>query len=117
MFILVMGAAAWMLWQKALFRSRAMLWVLMLAWPFPYIATTAGWMTAELERQPWIVYGLQRTVNATSPNVSTGDIAFSLVGYMGLYLVLGLLFVYLVLRTIAHGPSPQQRAMPSTQAT
>jgi cytochrome d ubiquinol oxidase subunit I len=107
-FILVMGAAAWMLWQKTLFCSRGMLWVLMLAWPFPYIATTAGWMTAELGRQPWVVYGLMRTVNATSTNVSTGDVAFSLVGYMGLYLVLGLLFVYLVLRTIARGPMPAE---------
>jgi cytochrome d ubiquinol oxidase subunit I len=94
-----------------------MLWVLMLAWPFPYIATTAGWMTAELGRQPWVVYGLQRTVNATSPNVSTGDVAFSLVGYMGLYLVLGLLFVYLVLRTIASGPSPRERGAGSIPAT
>jgi cytochrome d ubiquinol oxidase subunit I len=117
LFILIMGSAAWMLWRKALFHSRAMLWVLMLAWPFPYIATTAGWMTAELGRQPWVVYGLQRTVNATSPNVSTGDVAFSLVGYMGLYLVLGLLFVYLVLRTIASGPSPRERGAGSIPAT
>jgi cytochrome d ubiquinol oxidase subunit I len=108
LFILVMGIAAWKLWRASLFHSRPMLWVLMLAWPFPYIATTAGWMTAELGRQPWVVYGLQRTLHATSPNVSTGVVAFSLLGYAGLYLVVGLMFVYLVLRTIAKGPSSHE---------
>jgi cytochrome d ubiquinol oxidase subunit I len=44
-----------------------MLWTLMLAFPFPYIATTAGWMTAELGRQPWLVYGLMRTADGASP--------------------------------------------------
>ena len=77
-------------------RSRAALWMLMLAFPFPYIATTAGWMTAELGRQPWLVYGLLRTAHGTSPRVSAGSIAFSTLGFMGLYVVLGLLFVFLV---------------------
>ena len=45
----------------------------MLAFPFPYIATTAGWMTAELGRQPWIVYGLMRTVDGASPTGALGD--------------------------------------------
>jgi len=44
----------------------------MLSIPFPYIATTAGWMTAELGRQPWLIYGLMRTVNGVSPRVSAG---------------------------------------------
>ena len=53
-------------------RSRPMLWVLMLAFPFPYIATTAGWMTAELGRQPWLVYGLMRTVGRRQPHGARG---------------------------------------------
>ena len=44
-----------------------MLWTLMLAFPFPYIANTAGWMTAELGRQPWLVYGLMRTARGRQP--------------------------------------------------
>ena len=60
-FLVVMGAAAFMLWRNKLQQTRSMLWVLMLAVPFPYIATTAGWWTAELGRQPWVVYGLLRT--------------------------------------------------------
>jgi cytochrome d ubiquinol oxidase subunit I len=105
-FIAVMGVAALLLWRRRLETTRPMLWVLMLAFPFPYIATTAGWMTAELGRQPWLVYGLQRTIHGTSPKVSGGNVAFTTLGFMGLYLVLGLLFLYLVSREVSHGPQP-----------
>ena len=44
-----------------------MLWIVMLATPFPYIATTAGWVTAEVGRQPWLVYGLFRTAEGSRP--------------------------------------------------
>ena len=91
-------------------------WALMLAMPFPYIATTAGWMTAELGRQPWLVYGLMRTAEGTSPRVSAGNTLFTLIGFSGLYLVIGILFLYLVGREIAHGPgtSPPQPRMTRT---
>jgi cytochrome d ubiquinol oxidase subunit I len=104
--ILVMAIAALALWRNTLYRSRPVRWMLMLAFPFPYIATTFGWMTAELGRQPWVVYGLQRTAVASSPRVGAGDVAFSTLGFLGLYLVLGLLFVYLVGHQIARGPTP-----------
>ena len=81
-----------------------MLWILMLAVPFPYIATTAGWWTAELGRQPWLVYGLQRTMAGGSPQVSAGDVVFTTLGFAGLYLLLGLLFVYQVVRILVRGP-------------
>lgn len=105
-FIVLMGASASFLWRGHLYRSRPLLWLLMLAFPFPYIATTAGWMAAELGRQPWAVYGLLRTAHATSPTVGAGDIVFSAIGFMGLYLMLGVLFLWLVLRQIARGPAP-----------
>ena len=69
--------------------ARSVLWALMLAFPFPFIATTAGWMTAELGRQPWVVYGLLRTADGTSPTVHSGDVVFSTLGFMGLYFVVG----------------------------
>jgi cytochrome bd ubiquinol oxidase subunit I len=103
----LMFASTALLWRGRLFTMRPMLWALMLAFPFPYLATTAGWMTAELGRQPWIVYGLVRTAEGTSPNVGTGDIVFSTIGFMGLYLLLGLLFVLLVARQVARGPALQ----------
>jgi cytochrome d ubiquinol oxidase subunit I len=113
LFILLMGLAATMLWRGKLQTSRPLLWILMMAFPFPYIATTAGWMTAELGRQPWLVYGLQRTADGTSPLVSGGNVTFSSLGFMGMYFVLGVLFLYLVMREIAKGPGPNTQTSPS----
>jgi cytochrome d ubiquinol oxidase subunit I len=78
----------------------------MLCLPFPYIANTAGWMAAEIGRQPWLVYGLMRTTEGYSKNVHAGNSLFTLLGFMGLYTVLSILFLFLMHRTIAHGPSP-----------
>jgi cytochrome d ubiquinol oxidase subunit I len=103
-FIAVMGLAAIQLRRGAIYTSRPMLWTLMLALPFPYIATTAGWMTAELGRQPWLIYGILRTAEGTSPLVTSGSALFTLIGFMGIYMVLGILFLFLVCREIEHGP-------------
>ncbi|HEX4822843.1 MAG TPA: cytochrome ubiquinol oxidase subunit I [Candidatus Polarisedimenticolaceae bacterium] len=103
-FIALMGAATLFAWRGRLVTTRPLLWALMLAFPFPYIANTAGWMTAELGRQPWVVYELLRTADASSPEVTSGTALFTLIGFCGLYLALGLLFVALVGREIAHGP-------------
>ena len=105
LFIALMAAAAYQLLRGRLARHRPVLWALMLAFPFPYIATAAGWMTAELGRQPWLVYGLLRTAAGASPNVHSGTVLFTLLGFCGLYTVLGLLFLFLVGREIAHGPA------------
>jgi cytochrome d ubiquinol oxidase subunit I len=94
-----------------------MLWILMLAFPFPYIANTAGWMTAELGRQPWLIYGLFRTAQGASPTVHSGTVLFTLMGFCGLYLVLGLLFLFLVGREIAHGPGPHEAGAPGGAGT
>jgi cytochrome d ubiquinol oxidase subunit I len=105
LFIGLMALAAFLAWRGRLQASRPVLWALMLAFPFPYIATAAGWMTAELGRQPWIVYGLLRTADGASPSVSSGTVLFTLIGFTGMYFVLGLLFVFLVGREIAAGPA------------
>ncbi len=103
-FIAIMVLAAFLLWRGKLFQSRWMLWLLLLSLPFPYIANTAGWMTAELGRQPWLVYGLMLTADGYSKNVSAGNGMFTLLGFMGMYTVLGILFLFLVRREIEHGP-------------
>ena len=82
-FIAELMIAAFLLWRGRLFESRWMLWVLMLSFPLPYIANTAGWMTAELGRQPWLIYGLMRTAAGISPRVSSGNTLFTLIGFMG----------------------------------
>lgn len=104
LFIATMALAAWLLRKGRLYQCRPMLWVLMLAFPFPYIANTAGWMTAELGRQPWLIYGLMRTRDGGSAHVSAGNAMFTLIGFMGMYTVLSVLFLFLVYREIDHGP-------------
>lgn len=102
-FIAVLAVAALLLWRGTLLATRGMLWVLMLAIPFPYIANQAGWVVAEVGRQPWVVYGLQRTADGISRNVSAGMTWFTLLGFMGLYLLIGLLYVVLFLRIVREG--------------
>jgi len=94
-----------LLWRERLFRTPLVLWALMLVMPFPYIANEAGWTTTEVGRQPWIIYGLMRTSEAASPNVVGGEAIFTLAGFLGMYFLLGVLFLYLTLREIASGPS------------
>ena len=106
-FIAVMVVAAFLYWRGKLFASRWMLWILMLCVPLPYIANTAGWMTAELGRQPWLIYGLMRTAQGASPRVSAGNALFTLIGFMGLYTVLAILWLLLVYREIETGPEPE----------
>ena len=105
-FIAVMALAAILLWRGKLYNSRLILWTLMLCVPLPYIANTAGWMTAELGRQPWLIYGLMRTAEGVSPRVAAGNAWFTLIGFMGMYMVLGILWLFLIYREIELGPEP-----------
>jgi cytochrome d ubiquinol oxidase subunit I len=106
--IAIMALSAFFLRGGRLFRMKSLLWVLMFALPFPYIATTAGWMTAELGRQPWLIYGLMRTEVGSSPQVSAGNGLFTLLGFMGVYTVLSVLFLFLISREIGHGPMKEE---------
>lgn len=103
-FIGIMALAAFLLWRKTVFSFKPILWVIMFLFPFPYIANTTGWYVAELGRQPYLVYGLLRTSEGVSPNVSSGNTLFTLLGFVGLYFILGFLFLILVGKTIHQGP-------------
>jgi cytochrome d ubiquinol oxidase subunit I len=107
-FIAVMVVSALLLWREKLFHTRWMLWILMLSAPLPYIANTAGWMTAELGRQPWLIYGLMRTARGASPRVVAGNAWFTLLGFMGMYTVLAMLWLFLIYREIEIGPEPEK---------
>lgn len=109
LFIAALLVAVFLLWRGKLFQSKWMLWVLLLSFPFPYIANTAGWITAEVGRQPWLVFGLLRTEHGASPGISAGNGLFTLLGFMGMYLVMGILFLFLVRRELEHGPDIQVR--------
>ncbi len=104
LFILLMAVATWLLWRGRLRHSRPILWALLMAVPFPYIANLAGWYTAELGRQPWLVYGLLRTAEGPSYLVSSGNALFTLLGFVGLYLLLGVLTLVLAGRIVYKGP-------------
>jgi len=110
-FILLMAYAKFQDWRGRLQSTTWLLWILMLAFPFPYIANTLGWVTAELGRQPWLAYGLFRTREGYSKVLSNGDTIFTLIGFTGLYFVLGVLFLYLVGRQISLGPGEDAIAL------
>ena len=115
-FALLMIVSAFLLWRGKLFTARWALWPLMLSFPLPYIANTAGWMTAEIGRQPWVVYGLLRTSQGYSKYVSAGNGLFTLLGFMGMYTVLSILFIVLVYRIIDRGPEVHTQQDPGNTA-
>ena len=107
-FIGVMALAMFFLWRDKLYSFKPLLWILMFLVPFPYIANLTGWYTAELGRQPYLVYGLLKTSEGVSPTVSSGNTLFTLLGFVALYMLLGLLFLILVGKTIHQGPTHQK---------
>ena len=115
-FIGITVLAAFMLWRGWLYTFRPMLWAIMLAMPFPFIANTAGWFSAELGRQPWLAYGLFRTEEGVSPLVSSGSVLFTLIGFMGLYLIMGLLYVLVMVREIGHGPDHEEETLEAPES-
>jgi cytochrome d ubiquinol oxidase subunit I len=112
---LVMLAVSWLgvllCWRGQLERTRWFLWAAFLSFPSGFVAILAGWFTAEVGRQPWVVYGLLRTKDAVTPSLTTSDVALSLVGYIVVYAVIyafGLAYIYRVLRK---GPA-EEAAVP-----
>ena len=97
-FIGVMALAAYRLFTDRLHGDRWLLKVLVWSIPLPVAACQLGWMAAEVGRQPWIVYHLLRTADAASPTVSTGEIGFSLALFGLVYLALGALWLFLMVR-------------------
>lgn len=94
--------------RNKLWKKKWLLKVFVWSTPLPLAACQLGWITAEVGRQPWIVYGLLRTSEAYSPNVTAGEIWFSLLLFSSIYLLLGILYVYLLVREVKHGPHPSK---------
>ncbi len=112
LFIAQMLIGLLLLWRRRLFSARWFLWTLMFAIPFTYIANEAGWVVAEVGRQPWLVFGLLKTADGTSTNVFAGETVFTTLGFAGVYTLLALLFVFLVGRVIYQGPKEAEVASP-----
>jgi cytochrome d ubiquinol oxidase subunit I len=101
-----MGWGVVQLWRRRLFDGKRYLQLLVLAVPLPVIATQFGWVAAEVGRQPWIVYRLLRTADANSVTVGAGEILFSMVLFGAIYLCLGALWGYVMVREAGHGLAP-----------
>jgi len=93
-----------MMYRKKLFEKKWLLRIFVLSVLLPQIANQAGWFTAEMGRQPWVVYGLLRTSDALSKAVTANQIIFSLVLFTIVYSLLFVLFLYLLNKKIKHGP-------------
>jgi cytochrome d ubiquinol oxidase subunit I len=96
--------AWWLAWRKRLFTTPAYLHAASWALPAGYIAVTAGWMTTEVGRQPFVVYGLLRTADAVTPTLAGGDVLASLLLYIAVYLVIFGAGVYYLVRVVKRGP-------------
>jgi cytochrome bd ubiquinol oxidase subunit I len=102
----------WLRWRGQLYDRAWFLHLCELASPAGFLAVIAGWVTTEVGRQPWVVYGLLRTSDAVSPSLTTGDVAFSLAGYVAVYLVMYPFGVALMARIVRGGPSDVAEAGP-----
>ncbi len=100
-------------WSKFQFhKPKWYLKLSMIMFIFPTFGNQLGWISAEVGRQPWIVYGLLRTKDAVSTVVSSGEVLFSLILFTLLYLALLILFIYLMVKKIKQGPNELQEFVP-----
>jgi cytochrome d ubiquinol oxidase subunit I len=103
-FIAVTVYAFIQLRRRKLFETKWLLRLFVWSIPLPLAACQLGWIAAEVGRQPWIVYGLLRTSDAYSTTVTAGEIGFSIILFGLIYLLLGILYIYLLAREVNHGP-------------
>jgi cytochrome d ubiquinol oxidase subunit I len=112
---LIMVAIPWvgavLIWRGRLEGARWFLWGAFLSFPSGFVAVLCGWYTAEVGRQPWVVYHILRTEDAITPSLTGGVALFSLVAYVAVYFVIyafGLTYIYRLLRT---GPAAEPEAV------
>jgi cytochrome bd ubiquinol oxidase subunit I len=108
---LLMAMIAWLgtylMLGERLERSRLLLWCVFLSFPLPFIATLTGWFTAEVGRQPWVIYGLMRTADAVTPTLTAGETLITLCIFVSVHTLIfsfGMLYIYRLLRA---GPGGQ----------
>jgi cytochrome d ubiquinol oxidase subunit I len=106
---------AWLWWRGKLYdtENRLTRWYLRIAVVsvlLPQIGNQAGWFTAEIGRQPWIVWGYLRTSQGLSAVVKAEQVLASLIGFGLIYLLLFAMFLFLLNRKIQHGPEPMEES-------
>ncbi len=106
LFIAVTGIGTLFALRAQLAQKRWFLWILPWMIPLPLLATQVGWIVAEVGRQPWVVYQVLKTEDAYSHNVTAGEVLFSLILFGAVYLALGALYVFILVRKVKRGPDP-----------
>jgi cytochrome d ubiquinol oxidase subunit I len=97
-----------LLWKRKLFNKRWLMIIFSFSVVLPQIVNQVGWYSAEVGRQPWVVYNLLRTSDALSENVSTAQVVFSLILFTIVYVILFSLFIYLLNKKIQTGLAPEE---------
>jgi cytochrome bd ubiquinol oxidase subunit I len=95
----------WLRWRGRLDASPAFLAITQIAAPIGFVAVIAGWITTEVGRQPWTVYGLLRTADSVTPSLTGFDVMISLIGYAAVYLIIYPAGLFLMLRIVRKGPA------------
>jgi cytochrome d ubiquinol oxidase subunit I len=103
-------------WRGTLETTRWFLWCAFLAFLTGFIAVLCGWFTAEVGRQPWVVYGILRTKDAVTPSLASGNVIFSLLAYIVVYGTFGSFGLYYIYRLLREGPSGEALAIPCATA-
>ena len=111
-FIGITLLGVFMLWRGTLFETRWLMWVFVFSVAGPYIANQAGWVAAEVGRQPWIVYGLLRTKDAASPSIDAWEVMVSIIMFTTIYLLLFAVWIFVLNDKIQHGPDEPQDTPP-----
>ncbi|SFG37291.1 cytochrome ubiquinol oxidase subunit I [Sporolactobacillus nakayamae] len=99
-----------LIWKKKLLTSKWFLRIMVASIAIPYIGSTSGWIMTEIGRQPWTVFGFMQTAASVSPNVSAGELLFSIIAFISMYSILAVVMVYLFVRTFKEGPSLNTKA-------
>ncbi len=117
--LIMLGLAwfgSWLIHRNRLAQARWLLWGIFLSFPLPFIATLAGWYTAEIGRQPWVVYGVLRTAKAMTPFLTAHAAAATLILFAAVYAFIFSFGIYFIHRLLRAGPGGPFAALPRTAA-
>jgi cytochrome d ubiquinol oxidase subunit I len=118
---LIMLAVSWvgnlLRWRGKLETSRWFLWATFLSFPTGFIAILTGWYTAEVGRQPWVVYGLLRTRDAITPALTTNDVLTSLIIYIVVYFLFVSFGIYYIYKLLRDGPRVEDTVLTNVTAS
>lgn len=112
--MLLVSMYGWFLaYRKKLEANPKFMKLMVFAISLPFIANSFGWLMTEVGRQPWVVFGVMKTEDAVSPNVTFGEVMFSLISFSTMYAILAGVLVYLFVRTIKTDPSVDEASSQS----